>query len=326
MPAATILIIAPREDVHAQAMVAAAAKHGARAVIFDSAGLPSAERMGLRFGPDRTRLDFRTTAFDLSGDDVRSVWWRRPLGARIAEEVTDERVRRFCVSETEALFRGALDAAGLRVVNDPSAQGRAARKPLQLAVARSVGLTVPRTVMSNDPEQIRRLWEETAGQCVYKTFTAPAWRAAETRRLTREVLADLATLRHAPIIAQEFFEGRDVRVTVIGERIFAAAASTRLPEGQVDGRLDRSATWHPHDLPDETSRALVRLVRALRLDYGCIDLRRQDDGAYVFLEINPAGQFLFVEIDTGQPLVQTLLEWLLDPCAPAASGATHNRG
>jgi glutathione synthase/RimK-type ligase-like ATP-grasp enzyme len=313
MPAATILIIAPREDVHAQTMAAAAARHDARALIFDSAGIPSVDRVALRFGSDRAELHIRAADFDLSFDDVRSVWWRRPLTPHVAEVVTEDRARQFCVRESEALFRGALDATGVPVVNDPAAQARAARKPLQLAVARIVGLTVPRTVMSNDPDQIRQLWEETAGECVYKTFTAPAWRAAETRRLTKDVLADLDTLRHAPVIAQELIEGRDLRATVIGDRIFTAAADTRLPAGRLDGRLDRTATWYPHDLPDETSRGLLRLTRKLGLDYGCIDLRQQPDGGYVFLEINPAGQFLFVEIDTGLPLIRTLMELLLAP-------------
>jgi glutathione synthase/RimK-type ligase-like ATP-grasp enzyme len=172
--------------------------------------------------------------------------------------------------------------------------------------------------MSNDPERIRSLWRDTADRCIYKTFTAPAGRPAETRRLTETVLADLDTLRHAPIIAQELIEGSDLRVTVIGERLFAAAACTRLPEGRVDGRLDRSVTWQAHDLPGATRDRLIRLVRALHLDYGCIDLRQRPDGRCVFLEINPAGQFLFIEIDTGQPLTETLTELLI---APARIGA-----
>jgi len=313
MPAATIVIIAPREDVHARAVAAAAAKRGVRALIFDTADIPSCDRATLRLSGERLEFEIRSADFDLSFDEVRSVWWRRPSGPRIAEEVTDDRAREFCIRESETLLRGALDASRVPVVNDPAAQARAARKPLQLAVARGLGLSVPRTVMSNDPDRIRSLWEETAGRCVYKTFTAPAWRVAETRRLTQDVLADLEKLRHAPIIAQELIDGRDLRATVIGDRLFAAAASTRLPAGHVDGRLDRTATWHRHDLPEETSRGLVSLVRALGLDYGCIDLRRQPDGRYVFLEINPAGQFLFIEIDREEPLTQSLTELLLEP-------------
>jgi hypothetical protein len=58
---------------------------------------------------------------------------------------------------------------------------------------------------------------------------------------------------------------------------------------------------------------LLSLVRALGLHYGCIDLRQRPDGTYVFLEVNPAGQFLFIEIDTGQPLTRSMAELLLRP-------------
>jgi len=312
MPAATILIIARRDDVHAQVMAAAAEKHDACAVIFDTADIPSVDRATLRFSGDRTEFEIRSTRFNLSFDDVRSVWWRRPSSPRIAEEVADDHARQFCIRESEMLLRGALDAANVPVINDPAAQTRAARKPLQLAVARSLGLMVPRTVMSNDPDTIRDLWEATAGKCVYKTFTAPVGRMAETRRLTQDVLADLQRLRHAPIIAQELIDGRDLRATVIGDHVFAAAGCARLPARHLDGRLDLTTTWQPHDLPDETRRSLVLLARSLGLDYGCVDLRLRPDGQYVFLEINPQGQFLYVEILTGLPLARTLAEFLME--------------
>lgn len=313
MPAATILIIAQRDDLHARVMAAAAEKRHARAVILDTADFPSADRATLRFSGDGTGFEIRSANFDLSFDDVSSVWWRRPSSPRIAEEVADDRARQFCIRESEMLLRGALDASNVPVINDPAAQTRAARKPLQLAVARSLGLTVPQTVMSNDPGEIRSLWERTAGNCVYKTFTAPVGRMAETRHLSHDMLADLERLRHAPVIAQELIDGRDLRATVIGDQVFTAVARARLPARHLDGRLDLTTTWYPHDLPDEIRRGLVLLVRKLGLDYGCIDLRLRPDDRYVFLEINPAGQFLFIEIDTGQPLIQSLVELLLEP-------------
>ncbi|HEY5742033.1 MAG TPA: hypothetical protein VIS99_05775, partial [Terrimicrobiaceae bacterium] len=57
---------------------------------------------------------------------------------------------------------------------------------------------------------------------------------------------------------------------------------------------------------------LISLLRALKLHYGCIDLRRRPDGGYCFFEVNPSGQFLFAEIDTGQPLLRSLAELLID--------------
>ena len=74
-----------------------------------------------------------------------------------------------------------------------------------------------------------------------------------------------------------------------------------------------TATWKEHTLPNEVSQQLIRLLRSLHLHYGCIDLTQQPDGTYVFLEVNPAGQFLFIEPDTFQPLSYAFAELLLNP-------------
>ena len=81
----------------------------------------------------------------------------------------------------------------------------------------------------------------------------------------------------------------------------------------IDWRVDLTASWKEHVLPNKMERRLILLLRNLGLHYGCIDLRQRPDGTYVFLEVNPAGQFLFIEIDTGQPLTQSFAELLLNP-------------
>jgi D-alanine-D-alanine ligase-like ATP-grasp enzyme len=71
-------------------------------------------------------------------------------------------------------------------------------------------------------------------------------------------------------------------------------------------RLNLNAKHVAHDLPDDVADKLRALMRRLGLAYGAIDLRLTEDGRYVFLEINPAGQFLYVEEQTGQPITAAL--------------------
>jgi glutathione synthase/RimK-type ligase-like ATP-grasp enzyme len=65
------------------------------------------------------------------------------------------------------------------------------------------------------------------------------------------------------------------------------------------------------DLPEAVRGQLFALMDSLGLVYGAIDLRLKPDGTYVFLEVNPAGQFLFIEAVTGQPIARTLAETLV---------------
>src|SRR5262249_53574603 len=153
----------------------------------------------------------------------RSVWWRRPGRFSVPWDIDDPEVRRYCDRECTSLLLGAFEAHGVPIINQPAMQTCASRKPLQLGAARSVGLRVPQTLMSNDPERIKEFWAQLDGKCVYKAFNSPAWKLIETRRLARTDLEDLDLLRFSPIIVQEIVHPAiDIRATVIGAEVFAA--------------------------------------------------------------------------------------------------------
>lgn len=209
------------------------------------------------------------------------------------------------------LFRGALLSSGVRVVNNPDRQSRANQKPLQLSEAWKVGLRIPRTLMTNDPRAARTFVKEFSTRCIHKPFNQVDFGVLHTRRCEDSDLADLESLLLAPIILQEEVPGLDLRVNVFGDRVFAAAATVRA-EAKLDWREDHTVEWYPYDLDGETSARCIALVRKLGLDYGCIDLKAPEGELPCFLEINPAGQFLFIEIHTGQALVDSLCRILVN--------------
>ncbi len=89
--------------------------------------------------------------------------------------------------------------------------------------------------------------------------------------------------------------------------------------GRVDSRLDTTVDFAPHRLPASVSAALSTLMAELGLIFGVIDMRVGLDGEYYFLEVNPQGQFAYLEIKTGLPMFRTLAQFL------AGAAATTNR-
>jgi glutathione synthase/RimK-type ligase-like ATP-grasp enzyme len=323
-----VLIIAPVDDAHALALASVLdSDFGTPAVIWDRGTLPLESRLDFQLDESvrAMRLAGPAGSHDLS--DFHSIWWRRPATFRIDKAVTDYKIRSFCQAECAAFFSGVLRSLQIPIINNPFAESVATKKPYQLAMAHEVGLDIPKTLMSNNPDSIRDFWAELEGRCIYKPFTAPSWTFSETRELREKDLDHLKTLCHAPIIVQEKIDkGLDVRVNIFGEAVFAAAVTTHIPEADLDWRVDQTAEWHNHDLPAPIGRKLKALLRALQLHTGCIDLRQQPNGAYRFLEVNPSGQFLFAEIDTGKPLLQSLAELLVNPPrAGVRSGYTPSR-
>lgn len=84
----------------------------------------------------------------------------------------------------------------------------------------------------------------------------------------------------------------DLRVTVIGDQLFTAAASLRDATYPLDIRFDPGIAYRPHPLRENVGASIFELMQELQLVSGAIDLRLTPDGQYVFFEVNPAGQFL----------------------------------
>ena len=145
MQAQIVLILAPKDDGHAQAVARALDRDfGSEAIVWDPGYFPSTHTLNFRLaeGVEDCRIDI-SQGRTISVASVRSIWWRRVGPYIIDPGVTDPNIRRFCFNECQALFRGALASLPVPFVNDPEAEGSADRKPLQLATAVKAGLRIP---------------------------------------------------------------------------------------------------------------------------------------------------------------------------------------
>jgi len=115
------------------------------------------------------------------------------------------------------------------------------------------------------------------------------------------------------VIFQELVAAEcDVRVTVVGGRLFATAITVPPSGYQLDYRMELArARIETTQLPEETQARIGALMQRLGLLYAAIDLRRTSDGEHVFLEINPAGEWLFAEHGGGQPITAAMAELLI---------------
>jgi glutathione synthase/RimK-type ligase-like ATP-grasp enzyme len=309
----TVVIISEPSDVHAQSVAGALARAGEDAVrILNFADLPQRIRV------DMALSNARGSGFALTFDDgerlrleeVRSFWWRRPQAFGIPSGLAPH-AHQFALTELSTALQGMWQASEALWVNDIVRDAAAAHKPWQLELARQIGLSIPDTLITTDPDNARAFWDARGGAVVYKPFlqTFHSWR--ETRRLRAEDMALIETVRLAPVIFQELVPGAaDLRVTVIGSEIFPAAVNIERMEYKLDVRLNQQA-YERHELPAPVCEKLLLLMQRLGLEYGAIDLRLTPDGDYVFFEVNPAGQFLFVEHACGLPISEALAAHLM---------------
>ncbi|MEH6421808.1 hypothetical protein [Pseudomonas sp. CGJS7] len=209
-------------------------------------------------------------------------------------------------------------------VNRPNAAAMAENKLVQLRAAHRCGLRFPATLVSHDPAEIRR-FVQRHGRVVYKPFMTHTWKDAESGRMfstyarivEASMLDDDDSLLHCPGIYQVYVDKRyDLRVTAIGDRYLAARLYCEHDDGVVDWRA-RQAVQGLRAQAGELSAAdqakLAALMRELGLVFGCIDLAIDANGDAHFLEINQAGQFLFVEdLVPSLPLLRAMSAMLAE--------------
>lgn len=318
-----IVVISHPADQHAARVCEVLQTRGRAVLLLDLSDLP--DRATLSVDPTGTpQVRLRHTGGTADLTDASAVWWRRPQIVDLTA-ITDPSSRGFAHGEWHEALHGAYQLMDCPWMNPIHADEVASHKALQLRVAPTVGLRVPATLMTSDQEEAREFiaGQEAAGRrAVYKIFAATqqVWR--ETRLVGPADLAHLESLHLAPIIFQEFVPAAaDLRVTLVGQQIFAMAISGG---PAVDFRLGLGqASTAPFELPPEVAAALRALMDRLGLVYGAVDLRLTPEGEFVFLEINPAGEFLFVEAGAGHPITQAVADWLCDPTPGTADEATY---
>jgi hypothetical protein len=290
----------------------------AESVLVDTSWFPASLGLDAVFGRDLESLRFALPDGRLLHlDEVGAVWNRRikPLG--LHGDLTDETAKLFAWSESNEALQGVWYSLDCFWMNPPPADEIAQRKIRQLQVARRIGLSIPETLVTNQPAVARDfILLHGPGNVIRKAFRNIAQAPRETALVQRDDLNLLDAVRYAPVIFQRFVPADlDLRVTVIEDDIFAAAVRSQ-PEHRTDYRLGLgSASVAPYELPHDVATRLLQLMKAFDLSFGAIDLRVTPNGEHVFLEVNPAGEYLFISERTGQPI----------PAAIAACLERHDR-
>jgi len=209
-------------------------------------------------------------------------------------------------------------------VNRPHAALAAESKLLQLQQAQSVGLAFPDMVVTNRAEDVAQLIRRW-GRVVYKSFYPHTWHNAslDTYHSVGVVLLDAnsdlpeTSIAMCPGIFQRYIEKKaEIRVTVIGNRMYAIEILKRDGGAFLDWRnsaMDDVTIMKPCQLDDALAQKIRALMGRLGIVFGCIDLVVGHDGNVFFLEVNQAGQFLFVEDKVSEmPLLQSMAAMLIE--------------
>jgi glutathione synthase/RimK-type ligase-like ATP-grasp enzyme len=278
---------------------------------FDTDTFPSMLTLTGELGPD-ARPSVLLGEREL---DVAAVWlWR--LWAPTLDAGLDPAHREAAMRESMTTLRGLLDLLAHVPWIDPIDLNRCAEnKTRQLRLANALGLTIPPTLITADPAAARRFFHAHDGRVVAKLQAALAPSMAgggglPTRLLQADDLDALEGLRLCPMMFQRYVEkAYELRIAWVDGQAFVGALDGR--KCGVDWRYESTASWEPHVLPDAVHGRLARLMARLGLRQAAIDMIVEPTGDYVFLEVNPHGEWGMLERDLELPIGEAIATALI---------------
>ncbi|OHA77261.1 MAG: hypothetical protein A3H01_00535 [Candidatus Wildermuthbacteria bacterium RIFCSPLOWO2_12_FULL_40_9] len=314
----TVIAITGETDLHSLEVMSCLRAKGVDTFLLDFSKFPRDLEIGFRQG-----VVIRSGDTTITQGQIQSVLYRRPSMPQVASQ--DPCIREYVERESQFFLDALPHIILVPWVSDPDAVRIAMRKPYQLIVARRLGFHIPETIFGNSQEAVEQFISSRDGEFAAKAVHRTYIRVDEekgplgvyTQRLTREqVQRRLDRVRYCPLIFQEYVPKEfELRVTVVGSQVFTCAIHSQQNERtKVDWRnYDIPNTPHEvYKLPDRVSDLCIALVQQLGLMFGAIDMVVTPDGEYVFLEINPVGQWLWIEELTKLPITSSIADLLID--------------
>lgn len=252
--------------------------------------------------------------------DIKSVLYRRPVPPVPCSDISAECYRKFCIDECYDFLRGAWFSLDCKWISHPEAIRISEHKIYQLKIASESGFIIPSTIISNNAKNVIEFYHKNFKKIVVKPIYMGFIDEKDPKIIyTTEVNDDdieemKKTLHFSPSIFQQRVQKiADIRVTIVGEKIFSAKIEAKNnPDEIPDWRYasNDNLVHSSHVLPPTIEAACLKLVSSLNLKFGAIDLGLDENGRYIFFEINPNGQWAWLETILGLPICSAIVDLL----------------
>ena len=242
--------------------------------------------------------------------DVGLIWFRRytsaqAYGSASADPVANDLVNNECRDTLTALldaeFRGKWISTPVSTIN-------ASNKISQAIAASKCGFRVPETLITQSKLEVLEFYSRHSAKIIVKAISGISRTLIATRLLENPIAIKEESYLACPTLYQEFIPGsRHIRLHCFGNSSHAVL----IHSPHVDSRFDLSVPIEPWPVPAAVHHLTRRVLDELDLEMGVVDLKQTPDGELVWLEVNPQGQFLFLEPLSNLKIGDIFVEYLL---------------
>jgi glutathione synthase/RimK-type ligase-like ATP-grasp enzyme len=245
-----------------------------------------------------------------------SVWFRRFKLPPFDEVNPHERL--YLIKDFETLFSNIFEVLSPKVwISKPDKIYRAENKLLQLTEARNTGFHIPETLVTNNHLELLNFYNYQDKKLIIKPIRqgrvemTDGFKNIFTNFIQPEIIENIYDFDLTPCIFQRHIQKQyELRITVVKNKLFTVKIDSQANQNtSIDWRKEK-VPLIPFTLPTEIGLKCIELVDKLGLSFGAIDMIYDREGRYIFLEINPNGQWAWIELETGLPISDAIISIL----------------
>jgi len=199
-----------------------------------------------------------------------------------------------------------LEGTTCRVMNRGSAMLSNQSKPYQAQLIEKTGFPTPPTLITNDPDEVRA-FAAMHGAVIYKSTSSVR---SIVKMLDQHAMEHLDRVRHLPTQFQAYVAGVNIRVHVVGKRVFATQVATEAVDYRYAGQDSLPLSMTEIQLPEQNEEKCLRLSDTLQLPLCGIDLKKSPEGEYYCFEVNPSPGYSYYQNQTGQDIAEGIVGYL----------------
>lgn len=245
--------------------------------------------------------------FRITSKDVSAIYYRKPMLPDLS--IYDSQYHLMIQRDIIAVINGIVDSFSGKVLTKPSILRKTENKIYQLIYASRNGFNIPQSYIGNSSNACIEYKNNksiikpiTTG----KTYGENGWELYQTS-IFKGIHEDID---FTPLYLQNYISKQfEVRITIVGRKIYPVRIDT---ENKIDWRAD----YHNHRYtqiacPNDVIMKCYKLMDDFELEFGAFDFIVTPENEWIFLEVNPNGQWLWLEQSLKLDISKKIVEYLI---------------
>ena len=259
---------------------------------------------------------------EVLGHQITAIWERRPeIPSELPFVSEIEEINKHNIEEAHGFlsfiryYLKDVYSIGSIVEDRPSSS-----KMLQLSIAHQLGMRIPNTCFSNEKEPIAHLAEQHKWLSLKPISNSSVFLNGEEeyvfysqKAMSKDLLQqpEEAFTQTVSFVQNYVEKAYELRITVINQVVIACKIDSQIQDddkGKIDWRqgYDYNLKHEIVELPENIRQFCLAFLQRMKLNFGCFDFIVTPEGEYVFLECNPNGQWLWIEMETGYDITKIM--------------------